>query len=309
MKEMEVSLKVGCAKRLIAKKRKQAYRRVIKKGVGKVPKALKDLYLSCRETFKGPGTVPSPQHVQALCSILDNMKPEDVGLSKDLPFFNPENVVKDNPRVTYTTIYKCDNFSLCIFFLPAKGVIPLHNHPEMTVFSKLLLGKMHIKSYDWVDPEITSCLSSPQSQSQLRLAKLIADNVFAAPCDTSVLYPRTGGNIHEFTAITPCAVLDVIGPPYSKEDGRDCSYYKDHPYTTFSSKQHFHFRQLLFHIIHKSMFKLMNYLIYVDGEDADVKEECDRYGWLEEIEMPENSIMDGIKYLGPPITAETEDLL
>ncbi|MCI11885.1 2-aminoethanethiol dioxygenase-like, partial [Trifolium medium] len=65
------------------------------------------------------------------------------------------------------------------------------------------------------------------------LQHLKANKVFTAPCDTSVLYPTTGGNIHEFTAITPCAVLDVIGPPYSKEDGRDCSYYRDYPCDTF----------------------------------------------------------------------------
>ncbi|XP_061371697.1 plant cysteine oxidase 2-like [Gastrolobium bilobum] len=260
--------KVGYVKRVIAKKTKP-YRRV-KKIEPKVPKALKELFVSCKETFKGPGTVPSPQDVQKLSHILDNMKPEDVGLSKDIQFFKPENVVKENQRVTYTTMYKSDNFSLCIFFLPAKGVIPLHNHPEMTVFSKLLLGKMHIKSYDWVDPEISHNLL--QQPSQLRLAKLKANNVFTAPCDTSVLYPKTGGNIHEFTAITPCAVLDVIGPPYSKKDGRDCSYYRDHPYTAFPN-----------------------------GDFAKVKEENDSYGWLEEIEMPENSQMDGIEYRGPPI--------
>ncbi|TKY46322.1 Plant cysteine oxidase 2 [Spatholobus suberectus] len=264
--------KVGYGKRVIVKKRKPYHRRLNKKAVPKVPKALQELFVSCRETFKGPGTVPSPQDVRKLCHILDNMKPEDVGLRSDLQFFKPENVVKENQRVTYTTIYRCENFSLCIFFLPAKGVIPLHNHPGMTVFSKLLLGQMHIKSYDWVDPEVSyNLLHQP---SQLRLASLKANDVFTAPCDTSVLYPKSRGNIHEFTAITPCAVLDVLGPPYSKEDGRDCSYYRDHPYAAFPIP---------------------------NGESGKVKEENDSYGWLEEIEMPENSQMDGIEYLGPQI--------
>ncbi|KAG6642841.1 hypothetical protein CIPAW_09G168800 [Carya illinoinensis] len=207
-------------------------------------------------------------NVEHFHHVVDNMKPEDVGLSGELQFFQPSNEVKSDPRVTYTTIYQCDNFSLCIFFLPATGVIPLHNHPGMTVFSKLLLGAMHIKSYDWVDPVDSD--SSVQS-SPLRLAKLKADRVFTAPCDTSVLYPTTGGNIHAFTAITPCAVLDVLGPPYSNDDGRDCSYYKDHPYA--ASKV----------------------------ETTVNMEEADRYGWLEEIELPENSKMDGIEYLGPQI--------
>ncbi|KAK7315521.1 hypothetical protein VNO77_34071 [Canavalia gladiata] len=263
--------KVGYVKRVTIKRRKPYHRRVNnKKAVSKVPKALQELFVSCRETFKGPGTVPSPQDVQKLCHILDYMKPEDFGLRSDLQFFKPGNIVKEKQRVTYTTIYSCENFSLCIFFLPAMGVIPLHNHPGMTVFSKLLLGQMHIKSYDWVDPEAShNLLHQP---SQLRLARLKANNVFTAPCDTSVLYPKSGGNMHEFTAITPCAVLDVLGPPYSKQDGRDSSFYRDHPYAAFSNE-----------------------------ENAKVTEENDNYGWLEEIEMPENSEMNVIEYLGPAI--------
>lgn len=97
--------------------------------------------------------------------------------------------------------------------------------------------------------------------------------MFEAPCNTSVLYPTTGGNIHQFTAITPCAVLDVLGPPYSLEDGRDGSYYKDHPFDVFSSKP--------------------------------IVEDGDRYGWLEEIEMPEDSEMDAIQYLGPQIVVNS----
>ncbi|KAI7992698.1 Plant cysteine oxidase 2 [Camellia lanceoleosa] len=164
---------------------------------------------------------------------------------------------------------------LCMFFLPATAVIPLHNHPGMTVFSKLLRGTMHIKAYDWVDPVNSDDSVQP---SQPRLARLKADSVFTAPCDTSVLYPTSGGNIHAFTAITPCVVLDVMGPPYSKDDGRDCSYYRDIPYNALSN-----------------------------GEKNTVAKEGggDSYGWLEEIEMPEDSQMDGIEYLGPPISEFT----
>ncbi|KAJ9131871.1 hypothetical protein P3X46_034776 [Hevea brasiliensis] len=263
--------KVGYANRLMKKKR--CKRRINKRSEAKVPMALQELYMSCREVFKGPGTVPLPDDVERLCHILDNMKPEDVGLSSELPFFKTKNAVNGTQRVTTTTIYKCDEFSLCLFFLPATAVIPLHNHPGMTVFSKLLLGTMHIKSYDWVSPPSAE---EPVQPSHVRLARLVMDSDFTAPCNTSVLYPTTGGNIHQFTASTPCAVLDVLGPPYAKEDGRDCSYYKDFPYDAFS-----------------------------DGE-KELTEEGGCVGWLEEIETPENSEMDWIEYLGPQIVEYRE---
>ncbi|XP_031271405.1 plant cysteine oxidase 2-like [Pistacia vera] len=215
-----------------------------------------------------------------------DIKPEDVGLSNRLQkIFSAQDAakghlmedgVKGSPIVTYTTIYKFSKFShsfcysfvqLCLFFLPATAVIPLHNHPEMTVFSKLLLGTMHIKSYDLVDP-VSSHDSPPHSQP--RFARLVADNNFTAPCDTSVLYPTTGGNIHEFTAITTCEVLDVLKPPYSKADDRDCSHYEEFPFSAFSKNS-------------------------VNTEEG----EC--YRWLEEIEVSENSQMDEIEYLGPHI--------
>ncbi|XP_068651087.1 plant cysteine oxidase 2-like isoform X2 [Aristolochia californica] len=229
-----------------------------------VPSRVQRLFTTCKDVFKGPGTVPSPRDVEKLKLLLDNMKPEDVGLSRDLLFFTGKDSVEGTPAILCTTIYKCDNFSLCIFFLPPTAVIPLHNHPDMTVFNKLLVGTMHIKSYDWVGP-----VETDGSKQTLRLAKLEQDSVFTAP-RTSVLYPSSGGNIHAFTAITACAVLDVMGPPYSIKNDRDCNYYKEFAFSNVT-----------------------------DG--AAGLEDDSSYGWLQEIDMPKDLKMDVVEYLGPQI--------
>ncbi|KAL0431700.1 UNVERIFIED_CONTAM: Plant cysteine oxidase 2 [Sesamum radiatum] len=113
----------------------------------------------------------------------------------------------------------------------------------MTVFSKLLFGTMHIKAYDWSD-QVDKNAEDPTSPNAnatktrqlpdgLRLAQLKLDSELTAPCPTSILYPADGGNMHCFTAVTACAVLDVLGPPYSDPDGRHCQYYYDFPFANF----------------------------------------------------------------------------
>ena len=61
--------KVSYVRRVIAKKKKQLYRRLRRPELS-VSKTLQQLFDSCREAFKGPGTVPSPQDVQRLRHIL-----------------------------------------------------------------------------------------------------------------------------------------------------------------------------------------------------------------------------------------------
>ncbi|KAJ6869901.1 hypothetical protein NC651_034571 [Populus alba x Populus x berolinensis] len=170
---------------------------------------------------------------------------------------------------------------MCIFCFPTSSVIPLHDHPSMTVFSKVLYGSLHVKAYDWVEPAcypkkrawlscrfcllrtfLSSALTPPSLTSRIwnslcasmgfnsisstvigtngcvslavRLAKLTVDKTLTAPCETSVLYPKRGGNLHCFTAVTPCAVLDILTPPYREDVGRKCTYYHDYPFSTFS---------------------------------------------------------------------------
>uniref|UniRef100_A0ACD5W8Y7 Uncharacterized protein n=1 Tax=Avena sativa TaxID=4498 RepID=A0ACD5W8Y7_AVESA len=237
--------------------------------------ALQRLFQACRAVFRGPGTVPAPAEVDLLRAILDRMRPEDVGLSSDMAFFRTRDVAQRNPTITHTTIYKSEKFSMVILFLPQNAVIPLHNHPGMTVFSKLLLGSMHIKSYDWADPDAAGSGASSPDKDRLRLAELVVDDDFTAPCDTSVLYPTAGGNMHRFRAIAPCAILDILGPPYSIEEDRDCTYYTDVPYSEHT----------------------------MTGTEIVRNEQGDRrLAWLKEIEMPGDLKMCNVRYGGPQVS-------
>ncbi|CAN6873111.1 unnamed protein product [Brassica oleracea] len=236
--------------------------------------AVRRLLLTCKEVFStgGPGVVPSEDKIQQLRGVLDNMKPEDVGLAPTMPFFRPVPGPRNgsSPRITYLPLHEREQFSIAIFCLPPSGAIPLHNHPGMTVFSKLLFGTMHIKSYDWV-VDAPFAVRDPK----MRLAKLKMDSTLTAPCNASILYPEDGGNKHRFTAETAGAVLDVLGPPYSNPEGRHCTYFLEFPLDKFSSEED-------------------------DVLRGQVEREC--HAWLQERDdNPEDRNVVGALYGGPKV--------
>ncbi|XP_057737430.1 plant cysteine oxidase 3 [Arachis stenosperma] len=241
------------------------------------------LYDHCNAIFSPSSTPPpSSQALHKLSSILDTVQPSDVGLSEETTdddrghgFFGINQLnraARWAQPITYIDILESDSFTMCIFCFPTSSVIPLHDHPGMTVFSKILYGSLHVKAYDWVEPPCTVESKGP-GHPQVRLAKLAVDKVMTAPCETSVLYPKHGGNLHCFTAVTPCAVLDILSPPYREDEGRKCTYYHDYPYSTFSTQ---------------------NGPKICDGEEEE-------YAWLVEIGTPADLYMRSREYTGPAI--------
>lgn len=173
-----------------------------------------------------------------------------------------------SPAITYLHVYECNDFSIGIFCIPASSSIPLHNHPGMTVLSKLLFGAMHVRAFDWARPDE----HMPQDHFQPRLAELVEDRLVASPCPADVLFPTSGGNIHAFTALTPCAVLDVLAPPYNAEAGRQCTYFRELPPPSFP--------------------RLSSPAGLPEGRE---------YGWLEEFQPPSSFVVQRGCYRGAKI--------
>ena len=73
--------------------------------------------------------------------LLDCVQPEDVRLASPSLY----------RHITYMHIHEEPSFSIGVFILPPRCEIPLHDHPGMSVLSRVLSGSLEIFSCDWED--------------------------------------------------------------------------------------------------------------------------------------------------------------
>ncbi|CAL9053908.1 unnamed protein product [Musa banksii] len=189
------------------------------------------LYDACASVFRTGEDEPLTfEQIRWLQSLLDGVGPADVGIDgygDEGPRVDERSPTSRRglvlghalEQITYIHIHECQDFSMGVFCFPAGATMPLHDHPGMVVLTKVLYGSVSWNAYDWV--------SNPRKNG---LAKVVAEErILQSSTRTSVLFPRSGGNMHSFTALTPCAILDVLTPPYSDELGRPSTYYIDIP--------------------------------------------------------------------------------
>jgi len=213
-----------------------------------------------RDSDKGLGEVPREVLEKCLQPVMKGLQSMDANSLLDLkqtqhgaqllPGVNVEGIhSKIEPRhedgtVRYIHITEVPGqFTMGIFVFPPHGRIPLHDHPEMCVLSRVLYGELDRLSLDLVREEDVEAKSSSSPSSLLKSAwsscrfgaaslppkgskramRNKVDRLVAPEC--TALYPYEG-NLHEFVAgPNGAAVLDVLLPPYDGNDGRDCTFY------------------------------------------------------------------------------------
>ena len=157
----------------------------------------------------------------ALRELVDRVQLSDFGggvLGGDAP--------GDAPRaVTYQHVGAGPAFSMGVFVIPPKGVIPLHSHPDMCVFSTLLYGDLRVRCFDFEDDHaaaVAAMRAGGEARAAVSERLLRAGDDAAAESEAASTVMPEVGNLHEFFSPSGCAVFDVIAPPYDDDAGRSC---------------------------------------------------------------------------------------
>jgi len=192
---------------------------------------LLDLVGNLVQEYKTHGTsiflnATSVPQFNQLVEQLSKIDLHHVGIDSD----NPHEYFKKD-CTHYFNILEEQDFSVGVFCLGKGSSLDLHDHPNMMVLSKYLMGSVHYRALDLVDRP--QQISLPKLLYQDESTEMVGMKLEATVRCEKVL--RTGeisyltperGNIHKITALENTAFLDILLPNYNEVD-RYCNYYTE----------------------------------------------------------------------------------
>ena len=173
-----------------------------KQTVMRQPNAVKALHNAVRDAVENQAselTKPGPQ-IDALLNAMSAVDAAALGIDD----------VQRPGACTYLGIVENEEYAIAAFLLKQGAKIPLHDHPNMTVLSRVVCGSLQVTSFD-VGADGKARRSS---------------SIMTSADGPAALFPCVN-NVHEFRAGAGGAVvLDVIVPPYDEDAGRACHYFE-----------------------------------------------------------------------------------
>lgn len=101
-------------------------------------------------------------------------------------------------------------FHASVFAMNAGETIPLHDHPSLDVITKVLRGRVRVRTYEWID--------------ETNLLARECGVIIIGDADDALVLRKAPGTLHTVTAIEAAAFLDLFAPYYD-DDLRPCRYY------------------------------------------------------------------------------------
>jgi hypothetical protein len=101
--------------------------------------------------------LPSHGSFQSLMEQVNDLTLEDLGIDgeNDPYFFRPEQDHKGRnyPPLSATHIEEKEDYAVLLFFLKKGSVMPLHDHQDMILFTRVLTGSLRYRSMDKINHE------------------------------------------------------------------------------------------------------------------------------------------------------------
>ncbi len=188
-------------------------------------KSITDLNKSLRKPH-------SCRHIQSALRAMDAVHLDDTGFTNDFV------LTYTGPALCLDIFKLPEKLHVALFLIPRGQGIPLHDHPNMTVLTKVLSGSMRLNSYtEQHEEQLTNTAFPRDAHTSSGLGTRIKSEAYRwfhpAPervCTTSTdawLLEPTDGNIHAVYASPPGGLLflDAILPPYAPHKQRSCTYF------------------------------------------------------------------------------------
>lgn len=108
--------------------------------------------------------------------------------------------------------------------------MPLHDHPNMCVFFRMMFGKLSYRSYDKLDDKYRYNKFSLDEHTELiekkkRIGVKLVNKTVLSGSQFMVVKPSKN-NLHEFVAEENTAFFDICLPNYTADSLRRITYYK-----------------------------------------------------------------------------------
>ena len=226
--------------------------------------AIEVLWKQALKTFDGRSNIGfklCQKNFDKLWNLMNKITADDVNLNKQVLDF-----IQIQPApMCVIDIFENKDLTISVFILKHGVTMPMHDHPGMHGFLKVISGAVQVNSYT-LKTNDDHIIKVNKEVSALR-HRPISLHSNSPAC---MLTPRDK-NLHEISCIEgPAAFLDILSPPYDVDEGgkgpRPCTFFK-----TISSK--------------------------LCTDLSDVTEEVKLLG----IEGPPDFYSESLKYTGPPL--------